>query len=146
MPRTHRLTETKLYEVWQGIKQRTGNPNNRAYKNYGGRGIELAAEWRDDFVAFWSWAVSHGYRDGLHIDRIDNDGPYAPSNCRFVTRAENQANTRVAVVHSYWGEPLTLNEASRRFRVDKKTIRSRIAHGLTPEQAIEFKGRLPRLI
>lgn len=144
--RSHGMTETRLYDIWCSIKQRCYNSKATAFKNYGGRGIVMCDEWREDFAAFASWAEANGRQQGLDIDRRDNDGPYAPENCRFVTRADNQSNTRVAVVYSYWGERLTLSEATRRFRVDKKTIRSRIAHGMTPEQAIEFKGRLPRLV
>lgn len=92
--RSHGMTETKLYVIWCSIKQRCYNPKATAYKNYGGRGIVMCDEWREDFAAFATWATANGRQQGLDIDRRDNDGPYSPDNCRFVTRAENMANRR----------------------------------------------------
>lgn len=95
MPRyTHGLTGHPLYRVWTQMKQRCGNINNRRYKSYGGRGIAVCDDWRNDFAAFHAWAVSHGYQKGLHIDRIDNDGDYTPDNCHYVTNTENNAAGR----------------------------------------------------
>jgi len=75
------------------MRQRCSNPDNKQYKNYGGRGIVVCEEW-SDFQAFLTWASANGYREDLAIDRIDNDGPYCPTNCRFTTTMENNRNRR----------------------------------------------------
>jgi hypothetical protein len=79
---------TKLYAVWDAMKQRCNNPNNKSYFRYGGRGIAICQDWYD-FQNFHDWAMSHGYQEGLSIDRIDNDGNYCPENCQWLTISEN---------------------------------------------------------
>jgi len=82
-----------VYVVWKSMLQRCENPNNPEYKNYGGRGITVCDEWHDAQV-FINWALASGWQKGLQIDRIDNNGSYEPSNCRWVTRKENSRNKR----------------------------------------------------
>lgn len=91
--KTHGLKGTKAYQHWADIKQRCYNPKRNDYKNYGGRDIRMCSEWKDDPVAFCEW-YNKNKIDGLTIDRIDNNGDYSPSNCRFVTMADNLKNRR----------------------------------------------------
>lgn len=125
--RTHNKTGTRLYRIWQGMKRRCYNSNNKKYKNYGARGIKICDEWLNDFQVFYNWAMDNGYRESLTIDRIDNDDDYKPSNCRWATLSEQANNRRSNTLISYagytynltqWGKILNLSHSvlSHRYR------------------------------
>lgn len=85
---------TLLYQVWCGVRARCLSPTNKRYADYGGRGITIDPKWLESYQAFYDWAISSGWKQGLCLDRIDNDGPYSPMNCRFVTYKINNGNKR----------------------------------------------------
>lgn len=89
---------SSLYHSWRNMKQRCNNPKHPKYKRYGGRGIKICKEWQDDIVCFMNWANKNGYKEGLTIDRIDNDGDYCPENCRWVTMADNSRRKRTTKI------------------------------------------------
>lgn len=81
-----------LYTVWRGMKKRCLNKKNKDFRLYGGRGITICKVWLNNFEVFFRWAKTNGHERGLQIDRINNDGNYEPSNCRFVTLEVNSQN------------------------------------------------------
>jgi hypothetical protein len=89
--RVHGLAHNYVHKAYKGVKTRCFNPNSVQYENYGGRGITMCEEWKSDFKKFYEWAMKNGWEEGLHLDRIDNDGNYEPNNCRFVEPKENNA-------------------------------------------------------
>ena len=85
----HPYFGTRLYNIWGLMKQRCNNPNNFAYKWYGERGITVCEEWNNNSLEFCEWAMNNGYKEGLELDRIDNNKGYSPDNCHWVTKSEN---------------------------------------------------------
>lgn len=85
-----------LYKVWRNVKSRCYNKNVPEYKYYGARGIVMCDAWLNDAKSFYDWAMSHGFKEGLELDRERNNGNYTPDNCRFVTRTVNTRNSRNA--------------------------------------------------
>ena len=98
----HGKHNNRLYNIWCGMKQRCYYKNHVRYSRYGGRGITVCDEWVNSFKAFYNWAIENGYKEGLSIDRIDNDGNYEPCNCRWVdykTQYENSIHSDEFLSH-----------------------------------------------
>jgi hypothetical protein len=92
-PTKHNMSHSRLYRIWKNIKQRTGNPNNTEYRNYGGKGIVVCDEWLV-FDVFKEWALSNGYMDTLTIERNNNDIGYCPENCKWIPSSAQKINRR----------------------------------------------------
>lgn len=135
------LVTKRLRETYVNMKTRCYNKNSLSYYRYGGRGIVVCDEWKDNFVAFALWALDNGYREDLTIDRIDNNGNYEPNNCRFVSRTE-QANNRVSSTKlEYNGEFDTMANWSRRLGMPYYYIQYRIYKGRSMEDIVnEFNN------
>lgn len=135
----HGMRYTKLYRVWAGIISRTRYSGDTNYKRYGGRGIVVCAAWRT-FMGFYK-DMGSGYREGLQIDRIDNDGNYEPGNCRWVTQSENCNNKRQNHRITWKGITKTLTEWSKIIGMNRDTLRHRIkTYGYSIDEA--FTRRL----
>jgi hypothetical protein len=119
----------KLYNIWVSMKQRCYNPNDRNFFRYGGRGITVCDEWREDYIAFKTWCLQNGYKQGLDLDRRDNDDGYSPANCRFVTHRQNLANTHRQIREVIFGEEITLVEASDKYNLSYKLLYNRYKRG-----------------
>ena len=118
----------KLYSIYHSIKNRCRNQHDKAYKNYGGRGINLSDKW-DTYEKFEQWAMDNGYQEGLWLDRIDNDGDYSPENCRFCTPKEQQNNKRTNIFVEINGERKTIQQWAEASGIKRATIERRIELG-----------------
>ena len=133
----HGQRYSRLYSIWNGIKKRCENPNCSNFKNYGGRGITVCNEWKESFQAFYEWAMKNGYSHNLTIERIDVNGNYEPSNCKWTTIKEQANNKRNSVYIEYEGETHTISEWSEILGIKSGTIYSRIYRGFPSEKVLE---------
>ena len=109
----------RIVHVFSGMKQRCSNQNNKEYKNYGGRGITVCNEWLKSPQAFYAWAYSNSFADGMSIDRIDNDQGYSPLNCRIVELSSQAKNRRTNYSITIDGETKCLSEWCRLHGIDR---------------------------
>lgn len=135
--KTHDCKPAKLHSVWSSMKDRCYNPNYKGYCNYGGRGIEVCDEWKDSYISFRDWAFVNGYQEGLSIDRIDNNGPYAPWNARWVEKGVQANNTRANVWITINGETKTMAQWSKYSGVSYDLIRNRVNRKIPPEHLLD---------
>lgn len=137
----HGGCKTKLYGVWNTMRQRCENQNTEHYKLYGGRGINVCEEWHD-FANFKHWAEITGYKPGLTIDRIDPNKGYFPENCKWSTMKEQSNNRRNNLKVDYNGKLLTVQEIAAMTGLSRQTIELRIHKGYTPKEIVETpKGK-----
>ena len=134
----HGMHGTRIYRIHQGMKNRCYNPNEDSYKNYGARGITICDEWlgENGFINFYNWAITHGYRDDLTINRINNDGNYEPGNCNWATFKEQANNKRTNRVIEYMGESHTCSEWADIVSIPAYDICNRLDLGWSVEDAL----------
>ena len=141
--RTHGLSCDPLYDLWLNMHARCANPEAPGYCNYGGRGIRVCERW-GDFAAFRD---DMSPRPSLKhsIDRIDNDGPYSPENCRWATRSEQMNNTSVNRLLTFEGRTQTVTQWARERGLQVMCLRDRLKHGWSVEEALTIPV-LPRSV
>jgi len=132
---------TTEYQTWTAMIDRTTNPNNKSFHRYGGRGIKICDRWLNSFENF---LADMGYKPtkGLSIDRIDTNGNYEPSNCRWATALEQQNNRSSNVVVSYNGENNTISDWARKFGFKPYVIFLRLRNGWSFNKAITTPKRI----
>ena len=139
----HGMSGSRIYRIWAQVKDRCINKNNKHYYCYGGRGITYSADW-ELFENFRDWAVSNGYEDNLTIDRVDPNGNYEPSNCRWVSMKTQGRNRRNNVKYTIDGETLCLSELCEKYGVSRSLVESRLGHGWDIIRAIKEPPRWHR--
>lgn len=131
----HGGTKSDLYKVWCGIKRRCYNTKEENYPRYGGCGIRMCEDWRNNFTSFRTWAEENNYIKGHHIDRIDNDKNYCPENCRFVTLEESARNKSNIVLSMekarqirklYATGSYKYSEIGKLFKIDPSLVRQTV--------------------
>lgn len=134
---TERQTKKRLYSIWHNMKSRCYNPNATKYEYYGGAGVTVCDEWKNDFKAFYAWALQNGYAAGLTIDRKYSGGDYNPSNCHWADRYQQNRNTSKNTYITHNGETKTAAEWAYQYGVDRCVFVNRIRRGWPFERAVQ---------
>lgn len=136
----------RLWQIWQGMKQRTSNPKKKSYASYGGRGIAVCDEWRENYSAFRNWALATGYDDNLTIDRIDVNGNYCPENCRWVTNKAQCNNRRSNVLIEWNGKTQNIQQWSDEVGISYRVLHDRYhRYGWQPPELFKpVRKKTPR--
>lgn len=133
------LSNSRIYDIYNNMKQRCYNPNCKSYKYYGERGIKVCDEWKNNFISFYDWSKNNGYENTLSIDRINVNGDYEPENCRWVSFEEQMSNKTNTTILEYNGERRTLNQWAREYGLKVCTLRTRINRGWSIDRALNEK-------
>lgn len=123
---THGDSKSRLYKCWRSMKDRCRNPSDHNYNLYGARGIDVCDEWYNSYEKFRNWALANGYTEELTIDRIDVNGGYEPSNCRWATNQEQANNKRTNVHLTFNGKTQTVFQWAREVGLNPITLEARI--------------------
>lgn len=132
----HGMSGTKVYKTWHNMRSRCNNPKATKYEIYGGRGIKVCDEWENSFHSFYDWCLANGYEEGLTIDRINGDGNYEPSNCRWVDYKVQNNNLSTSVKIYYNGKEQSVGDWANEIGVTKKCLSERLRRGWTIERAL----------
>ena len=135
----HKMSHSRIYRTWTNMKVRCYERKLSGYKDYGGRGITVCDEWKNNFMAFYNWAMANGYKDNLTIDRINVNGNYEPSNCRWATQAEQNRNKRTIIFITYKGITLCVSQWAKKLGIKTVTLRARFKKGWSIDKALEYK-------
>lgn len=137
--KSHGLTKSRIYRIYNGMKTRCTNPNRRSYKDYGKRGISVCDEWKNDFMSFYEWAETNGYTDELSLERKDVNKGYSPQNCCWISLKDQANNKRRTVYITYNNEKKPMSVWAKELNISYWTLRSRKSYGWTDKEIIEGK-------
>ena len=129
--------KTKLYAVWVSMKQRCYNPNNINYSYYGMRGIKVHHAWLASFEIFYKWSFKKGYKEGLSLERTNNNKGYSPNNCRWATHKEQMRNVSRNKIIIYKKRAQCLSAWAEELNINRKTLIMRLNRGWTIKEAFE---------
>ncbi|WP_417444603.1 hypothetical protein [Joostella sp.] len=128
-------TKTRLFRIWSGMKTRCNNSRVVEYPRYGGKGVEVCASWMN-YENFHKWSINNGYKNNLSIDRIDVDGNYEPSNCRWVTDKIQCRNRTSSRLLTFKGDTKTLSEFAEEFNISIQALHNRLKRGWSLEESL----------
>jgi len=144
--KTHGLSNHPLYRKWSGMITRTTNKKEHTWDRYGGRGISVYKEWRENFKSFYDWSIKNGWEKGLTLDRIDVDGNYEPNNCQWITMKENSMKDRHSefikkykseeICDRYNNSLITVTELAKQYKTYKDVVSK-----ILKKNNIEIKNR-----
>lgn len=141
--KTHGLTKHPLFKIWDGIKYRCHTESSALYRLYGAKGVVVCDEWRNDFMAFYNWAISNGWKKGLQLDKdikaiFAGVEPllYSPEYCSFVTNKENNQYRTNTKLIDYEGEKRTLQYLCEKHNINRCTVRDRLKIGMTLTESL----------
>lgn len=137
----HGLSSSRLYRIWSNMKTRCYNNKSNNRLDWQRKGIKVCDEWKNSFQAFYDWSMSNGYQDNLTLDRINNDGNYEPSNCRWATYSEQNNNKDSVPTYEYKGITFQQFETEKLFGIKRTTFQRRIYKGMSVIEAIETPVR-----
>lgn len=140
----HRMYKQRIYKTWRNMKSRCNNPKASKYHLYGGKGIKVCDEWQNDFLSFYNWAIENGYTDDLTIDRINPNGDYEPSNCRWATYKEQNSHLSGNApkifkekIIEYNERRLNITQWAKLININPKTLHARYERGWSVERMLE---------
>ena len=137
----HGDSKTKLYRLWKTMKSRCNDPNRPHFDRYGGRGIKVCEEWNSNYTSFKEWSLKNGYKDGLTLDRINNNGNYEPNNCRWVNRKEQAYNRCDSLRFEINNEILDTRDMYNRYHIHIQSLISWRKKGIINEKLKERTGQ-----
>jgi hypothetical protein len=134
----HGGSSDRLYSIWTNMKTRCYNKNSPKYKVYGARGIIVCEAWKNSYIVFKEWAITHGYSDCLTLDRVDVNGNYEPSNCRWSSVKQQENNRTNNRLITYKGETRTMKQWAEKLGISYNCLQMRLnAYGYTVAEALE---------
>jgi hypothetical protein len=138
----HGLAGEPIYEVWKDMMRRCYNEKYRRYPDWGGRGIKVCPEWHDVLI-FAEWGKMNGYGSGLLIDRINNDGDYSPTNCKWSTMKEQSNNRRNSKLIAFRGTTMTETQWADALGITQPALHERLSKGWALDRALTTRNLQP---